>query len=81
MAALASHVASVNRLVAQAQTGLFSGEFTTAEVKAFESDVLKQSWMMTIALFINVSRVSKLTSRSYLGLQAEIDVCTVHFRS
>ncbi|KAM5542766.1 hypothetical protein V8D89_003727 [Ganoderma adspersum] len=54
MAALASHVVSVDRLVAQARAGLLSETFTAAEVKAFESDVLKQSWMMTIAFMINV---------------------------
>ncbi|KAM5542746.1 hypothetical protein V8D89_003707 [Ganoderma adspersum] len=54
MAALASHVVSVDRIVTKAQAGLFSEAFTTADVKAFESDVLKQSWMMTIALAIDV---------------------------
>ncbi|KAM5539188.1 hypothetical protein V8D89_007061 [Ganoderma adspersum] len=54
MASLASHVASVDRLVAQAQVGLFSGAYTEADVAAFEADVLKQSWMMTIALGINL---------------------------
>ena len=58
MAALASHVASVDRLVAQARAGLLSEAFTTAEIEDFESDVLRQSWMMTIALIINVSLVS-----------------------
>ena len=58
MAGLASHVVSVHRLVSQAQAGLLSEAFTTPEVKAFESDVLKQSWMMTIALGINVRQVS-----------------------
>ena len=55
MTALASHVVSVDRLVAQARAGLLSEAFTTAEVEAFESDVLKQSWMMTLALIFNVS--------------------------
>ncbi|KAM5539183.1 hypothetical protein V8D89_007056 [Ganoderma adspersum] len=54
MASLASHVASVNRLVAQAQSGLFSDTFTTADIASYEADVLKQSWMMTIALGINL---------------------------
>ncbi|PIL30689.1 hypothetical protein GSI_07393 [Ganoderma sinense ZZ0214-1] len=54
-AALGSHIISIGRLVAQAQSGLFSGDaFTNAEVGAFESDVLKQSWMMTIAVSVNV---------------------------
>ena len=66
MAALASHVVSVDRLVAQARAGLLSEAFITAEVKAFESDVLKQSWMMTIALIMNVSWASKLLQ--YQGL-------------
>ena len=62
MAALASHVISVDRLVAQARAVLLSEAFTTAEVKAFESDVLKQSWMMTTAVSVNVSRVSELST-------------------
>ena len=58
MASLASHVASVDRLVSHAQAGLFSGAYIEADVSAFEADVLKQSWMMTIALGINVRQVS-----------------------
>ena len=54
MAALASHIVSVDRLVAQARASLLSEAFTVTEVKVFESDVLKQSWMMTIALILNV---------------------------
>ncbi|PIL26784.1 hypothetical protein GSI_11120 [Ganoderma sinense ZZ0214-1] len=54
MASLASHVGSVNRLAAQAQAGLFSDAYTNADVDAFEADVLKQSWMMTIALGLNL---------------------------
>ena len=57
MASLAGHIASVNRLVSQAQAGLFSDAYTEATVEAFERDVLKQSWMMTIALAINVCQV------------------------
>ena len=54
MAALSSHVRSVSGLVAQAQAGLFSHAYTDAEVEAFESGVLEQSWMMTVALVTNV---------------------------
>ena len=43
MASLASHVARVDRLVSQAQAGLFSGAYTEADVTAFKADVLKQS--------------------------------------
>ncbi|KAM5542767.1 hypothetical protein V8D89_003728 [Ganoderma adspersum] len=53
-ASLASHIISINRLVTQAQSGLFSTAFTTANMDAFESDVLRQSWMMTIAVSVNV---------------------------
>ena len=66
MASLASHVASVDRLVSQAQAGLFSGAYTDANVAAFEADVLKQSWMMTIALGINVRLVSRSESTAAL---------------
>ena len=61
-ASLASHIISINRLVAQAQSGLFSTAFTTANMDAFERDVLKQSWMMTTAVSVNVSRVSELST-------------------
>ena len=54
MAALSSHVRSVSGLVAQAQAGLFSHAYTDAEVEAFESGVLEQSWMMTVAFVTNV---------------------------
>lgn len=78
MASFASHITSVNRLVAQAQAGLFSEIFTTAQVDAFEDDVFKQSWMMTVSLTINVSRTSEPSA--YSSLQAAIDVCAAHNR-
>ncbi len=54
MSSLASHIISVNRLVTHAQAGLFSDAYTTADTDTFEADVLRQSWMMTMALGINV---------------------------
>ena len=54
IAALAGHIASVDRLITQAQAGLFSDAYTDADLDAFESDVLKHSWMMTASLAINV---------------------------
>ena len=56
MASLAGHITSVNRLVTQAQAGLFSDAYTDEAIVTFEGDVLKYSWMMTIALGINVRR-------------------------
>ena len=55
MGALASHVTSVARLTAQARAGLLSRAYTDAYFQEFQSDVLKQSWMMTTALIVNVS--------------------------
>lgn len=61
MAALAGHVASIDRLVAQAHAGLFSDSGTypdsDAALDVFEAGVLRHSWMMTFALAINVRRV------------------------
>ncbi|KAI1789897.1 hypothetical protein LXA43DRAFT_545702 [Ganoderma leucocontextum] len=54
MASLACHITSVNHLVSQAQAGLFSDAYTDAAVEAFERDILKESWMMTFALGINL---------------------------
>ncbi|PIL23085.1 hypothetical protein GSI_14393 [Ganoderma sinense ZZ0214-1] len=54
MAALASHGASVDNLTARARAGLFSHAYTDADVVPFQTGVLKQSWMMTIALIINI---------------------------
>ncbi|KAM5539185.1 hypothetical protein V8D89_007058 [Ganoderma adspersum] len=54
MASLASHIASVDRVVTQAQAGLFSGAYTSVDVDAFGADILRQSWMMTTALGINL---------------------------
>ena len=61
MASLMGHVASINRLLAQAQAGLFfesesdaDGAYTDAALDAFEDDVLRHSWMMTAALATNV---------------------------
>ena len=54
MSSLASHVASVNRLVTQAQSGFLSDKFTAADVASYEADVLKQSWMTTVAIGVNV---------------------------
>lgn len=73
MAALASHISSVSQLVAKAQAGLFSDAYTNAEVEAFQSGVLKQSWMMTAALTINVSLISSFSKR-YLRAEAGVRV-------
>ena len=54
MTSLASHIASVNRLVTQAQSGFLSDTFTAVDVASYEADVLKQSWMMTVAIGVNV---------------------------
>lgn len=63
MASLMGHVASINRLLAQAQAGLFfesqsesdsDGAYTDTALDAFEADVLRHSWMMTAALATNV---------------------------
>lgn len=54
MASLAGHVSIIHRLVSQAHVGLFSDAYTYTAVEAYERDVLKQSWMMTVALAINV---------------------------
>ena len=56
MASLAAYIASVNSLVTQARAGLFSESalYTDANLKNFQDDVLKQSWMMTISLCVNV---------------------------
>ena len=54
MASLASYVTSVDHLVAQAQSGLLSNAFTATDVASHEADVMKQSWMMTVALGVNV---------------------------
>ncbi|PIL26791.1 hypothetical protein GSI_11127 [Ganoderma sinense ZZ0214-1] len=56
---LASRVASIDRLASPAQAGLFSDAYTKADINTFETDVLKQLWMMTIALGINVHPVSR----------------------
>ncbi len=55
MAALASHITSVDELTTRAQAGLFSQVYTEADVEAFQTGVLNQSWMMTIGLVTNVS--------------------------
>lgn len=62
MASLTSYVVSINRLVSTAQQGLFSASFGDAEMTAFEHDVFKQSWMMTIALSINVRQASHIST-------------------
>ncbi|TBU33820.1 hypothetical protein BD309DRAFT_55444 [Dichomitus squalens] len=54
MAGLASYVVSVNRLVTKAQRNLFSDSFSDADISAFQDDILKQSWMMTAALGMNI---------------------------
>ncbi|KAM5543429.1 hypothetical protein V8D89_002680 [Ganoderma adspersum] len=54
MAALASHVTSVAGLTARARANLLSQAYTDAYLEEFQSGVLKQSWMMTIALIINI---------------------------
>ncbi|KAM5539166.1 hypothetical protein V8D89_007039 [Ganoderma adspersum] len=61
MASLVGHVTSINRLLAQAQAGLFSesdsdsdGAYTNAALDAFQDDVLRHSWMMTAALATNL---------------------------
>ena len=54
MASLTSYGVSINRLVSKVQQGLFSASFGDAEMTAFEHDVFKQSWMMTISLCVNV---------------------------
>ena len=59
MASLLGHVTSIDRLVARARAGLFSSDaYTDADLDAFEDDVMRHSWMMTIALGINVRRIS-----------------------
>ena len=55
MASLASYIVSINHLVTKAERGLFStSEFGSADITAFQDDILKQSWMITIALGANV---------------------------
>ena len=61
MASLMGHVASINRVLAQAQAGLFlesesdsDGAYTDAALDAFQADVLRHSWMMAAALATNV---------------------------
>ena len=55
MASLASYIVSINRLVTKAERGLFStSEFGSADITAFQDGILKQSWMITIALGANV---------------------------
>ena len=74
MASLVGHVTSVNRLVAQARTGLFSDAYTDADLDAFEDGVMRHSWMMTIALGINVRR---RVSYPFAYLRAAADPRTV----
>ena len=59
MAALVWHYTSVTRMLSQATSGIFSETYNGLEsLASLEVAVLKQSWMATIALGINVSTSS-----------------------
>ena len=58
MAALVWNHASMTGILSQATSGLFSETFNGIEsLDALEVTVLKQSWMATVALGINVSPI------------------------
>ncbi|KAM5540700.1 hypothetical protein V8D89_005731 [Ganoderma adspersum] len=54
MAAEIWHVSSIDAYVSGASRGLFSASYGPDGYDAFERDVGKQSWMLTVALGINV---------------------------
>ena len=54
MISLASYISSVGSLINHARLGLYSTSFSAANINAFDSEILTQSWMMTAALAINV---------------------------
>lgn len=63
MSALVWKYRSVTRIISQTTGGLFSDTYNGFESLAdLEAEVLKQSWMATIALGINVSAWSLLES-------------------
>ena len=65
MSALVWNHASVTRILSQATDGLFSETYNGVEsLAALEATVLKQSWMATVALGINVSIHSQIQCTS-----------------
>ena len=60
MISLASYISSVGSLIYHARLGLYSTSFSAANINAFDSEILTQSWMMTAALAINVRWASVL---------------------
>ena len=57
MASLANYLASVHRLVSRSNLTMPSS-FANDDIRTFKADILRQSWMMTISLAINVGYFS-----------------------
>ena len=51
------HITSVDTYVSGANAGLFVASYGPESYHTFQRDVRKQSWMLTVALGINVSTV------------------------
>ena len=65
MAALIWSWSNANRLVSNANNGLFSPSYDGRDdVLAFERALHQQSWMMTVALGVNVSVVALMWRRT-----------------
>ena len=60
MASLANYLTSVHRLVSHSNITMPSS-YANDDIRTFKADILRQSWMMTISLAINVRYFSDLS--------------------
>ena len=61
MASLANYLTSVHRLVSHSSITMPSS-YANDDIRAFKADILRQSWMMTISLAINVGYFSDFSN-------------------